>query len=639
MTRFRPARNVVLLLSLIALLFILLALIQQSIDVARKGLVTGETSAKTRLLELGGNAMLGSFKTIAVGLLWYQESELKERRELMELEGVYRALAKLQPTEIKAYVFLVWNMAYNIQYDAATVVEAWKWVQRAIEFGEQGVQRNLNHPAVWELYWQIGWVYSHRCASLDDNRTRYFRRQIEKPVSEGGQGKDPYLVAADWYEKAWGAAIRPGARKVNIRLVSQWAHAYSQRANEAERNDDFDTMIRYREKAIEIHELIMNYTENGEIQFPKYEKTGQKLVAELRTLIRLHKQAREAGHLRDIGQTEAALGLWLDTAREWLALFNGMPYSDEYQRNLDRSAGALESLAAGISDSQHKADVMSTVLTLRYQAAVPHRRSTKAARDLQRTLVPYDQFLDGRSGPQELLRNKELVLSISRAWARIIANLPGDKELAARAEAGIRRSDSLYGSLSPDERSELLENWMILMASSDIDTPAGRQRIRQAALQRDTALLQLTGSIAQSIEQLGRLFEAAAPPAQWEPIAARAFVAIPATHSLAHKAMRYWSALLRRDKAYAEDARVAEQHLVRIAEALDETAEIAANVLGEASSTDDRRSPQNLALPAGAIWRTLHEFDPANSQYLKKSLEHAKKVRREPGVQADSPSH
>jgi len=638
-SRFRPSKTVVVLLALIALLSALLWPVQESIDVAREGLVTGQTSAETRLLELGGNAMLGSFKTIAVGLLWYQESELKDRRELMELEGVYRALAKLQPTEIKAYVFLVWNMAYNIQYDAATVVEAWKWVKRAIEFGEKGAERNLNHPGVWELYWQIGWVYSHRCASLDDNRTRYFRQQIEKPVSEGGQGKAPYLVAADWYEKAWNAAIRPGARKVNIRLISQWAHAYAQLANEAEKAGDVDTMIRFREKAIRIHELIINHTENGKIQFPKYEETGRKLSAELRALIRLHKQARKADHLRDTGRTREAAQLRLETAREWLVLFQGMPYSDEYQRNLDRSADALESLAGGIDDAQLRNDTMSTILTLRYEAAVPHRRSDTAARNLQRTLARYDEFLAGLAGPKEFLRNKELVQSIARSWARIIANLPDDPGLAARAEAAIRRSDSLYAGLAPEERSELIENWMMLMASSDIDTPAGRQRIRQAALQRDTALLQLTSGIVRSMEQLGRLFQDGAPPDQWEPVAARAFVAIPAARALAQEAVRYWSALLRRDEPYAADARVAEQHLVRIAEALGETAEIATNVLGQPASSDDGRSPQNLVHPAGAIWRTLHQFAPANNRYLKKSLEHAKKVRRKPRVQAHSHSH
>ncbi len=138
MTRNRPVFALLVLLGF-ALGFSCLFHLQDRIDEARRPLGgAGNLTAQGRLIELGSSVMLGSFKTVLVDSLWYRADVLKEQLEWAELDGVIRFIAKVQPTDVAMYDHYIWHMAYNVQFDAPTVVDAWRWVRRAIEFGPGG---------------------------------------------------------------------------------------------------------------------------------------------------------------------------------------------------------------------------------------------------------------------------------------------------------------------------------------------------------------------------------------------------------------------------------------------------------------------------------------------------------------------
>lgn len=580
-----------------------LPLLQRHIDESRRGLLTpAQVSPKDQLIELGSTVMLGSFRTVAVVILWDQAMTLKDEREWTRLEGVVYLIAKVQPTDIEAYVFQVYNLAYNVQYDAPTVVEGWKWVKRAVEFGRQGVERNPNHPKVWRLYWQIGWIYAHRCADVGGARTRYFADQVQKE-----EGKSPYLVAADWYQKAFEAACRTDAAKVNEHQLSQWAYAYAHLAREMETQDNYDAMMRWRKKAVEIHQLIMD-------RFPAYRPSGAEAIAQLRQLMGLHETRKLADACRLRGERDKEFPLRIDLLNGWGALFRRNPAMKEAERNFDRSIDDLQALAETMPDPQRRDSLLQTLLVMRYHAATPERGSAEATDRLEHALAPFEQRLAAVLTKDELLRQKDLVRLVAGARARVTLNSPNDKERARKAEAAIRTYDALFQLLPPQEqaaqRRELEDDWLTLLSASDIDSPLGRQRLRTAAERLQAELLPRYAQIVQGLAALRPRIEAGVEIPNDDPALRASRAAASQAAPVVTQAIFCWSALLKKEAAYAEDARAAEQHLVILATALDEAGEAVAQVLG--------RENNDFALQARSLWQMLHEFAPANTLYLQR---------------------
>ncbi len=599
----------------------LLQLAQRGVDRSRQGLLaTPDISARDRLIELGATVMLGSFRTIVVDWLWYRAAILKEQRQWVELDGVIRLIAKFQPTDIAAYNFQVWNMAYNIQYDAPTAAEAWKWVSKAIELGERGAERNRNHPNIWRLYCQIARVYWHRCAFLKDARARYFEKRVKEKL-----GKNPYLLAAEWFEKAWNAAPKTGANKANVHHLSMWAYTYDNLARELEKQGKIEEMIRWREEAIEKHRTIMR-------EFPEYVETGQEAIADLRRLIHLHQDAQRADRLREKHNLAEETKLRLEITRRWSDVLRKNRFSEEARRNVNRSADDLESVLSRLTDPEQTKKVRSTILRTRYLAADPKFSSAEATKKLEAAVLPYDRQLGEAPSSPQLLRNKDIVRRISRIWHRIIANSPGNEKRARKAETAIKRYDSLLQLLPEAERKEqldeLADHWLTLLTSSDIDTALGRRRVKQAALRYEKRLLPLCPHLAAFLVVLAQRSKAGASAAIQKQMAGEISALTMQIHHLADKARDYWSALLQKDEPYADVAGVAERHLRTVAESLEKVIEAAEATLGSTTDVRNQRDPRSLVYWTRRIWRTLHEFDPRNVTYLQKAHQSAKRAPR-----------
>ncbi len=587
-----------------------LALLQRGIDEARVGLITpGNMTARERLIELGSTVVLGSFRTVAVAFLWTRATVLKDRREHVELDGVIRLIAKFQPTDIDAQTHQIWNMAYNVQYDAPNVVTAWSWVKRALEFGERAIRRNVHHPRVWKLYWQIGWVYSHRCADVGDKRTEYFQKQVEKSVNEGGQGKHPYLVAADWYEKAFHAALQTEAKSSFVaHRISMWAYAYANLARQLEKRGDIDGMICYRKKAVEVHQRLMDTFGDA------YLRDGQEKVAELEELIALHERAREAEQLKD--KPDEAVRKWLHVAQGWAAIAQKHPDQEEALRNADRAADAIEAVAERLTDASARDDALLEAMKTRYWAA-PLRRGLSAATDaLERSAARLDRALDAITSARSLAEKHDLVWWVARAQARVAILSRTDKNRLDGAAASLTRYHSILDFLDADQRASamqrLIDLWVPLLNLTDLDSSLGRNYVRQTAEAHENQLLPLCAEITRLLTELLRLGEQT-PAAEQQRLIGEILPRRQAACYLADRAVEYWAVLLRRDKPYADVAPVAQKHLEAIANAIDALAR---------AGGDHIRHPQDSRMfssTARNAWRILHEYEPDNATYKEKS--------------------
>jgi tetratricopeptide (TPR) repeat protein len=472
----------------LVLAYAVLGVLQFGIDRARSGLLGGSgITARERLVELGTTVMLGSLRTVAVAVLWYQAQELKEQKQWAELDGVFRWISRVQPTDIEAQVFQAWNMAFNVQYDATTVVEGWRWIEKAVDFAKQGARRNQNHPLVWKLYWQIADIYSRRCASVQGDRTRYFRDQVLKKY-----GKSPHLVAAEWYKKAFKSARetqKTNPSLVNVHWVAMWAYAYEELARDREAEGKIEECIRFRQEAIDRLRKVCE-------AFPDYAAdVGDKKVGEWENLIALYRLEKQADQLRQTGSVTEEMRLRLRLAAEWGKLMTQTPSIPEYGRSADRAADALRDLRATVSAPELRTTLLDAILRTRVAAAHPERQSKSAVDKLESALRLFDERLAAIANTEDLLRERSLVLRVARAWGRVLAN-PGTTEARSRAAAAaIERADRLvFRALPESERPRnvprAVELWITYLSHSKTDAPIGRQRVRDAAVVSQAALPQ-----------------------------------------------------------------------------------------------------------------------------------------------------
>ena len=632
MTRASKHWLAIVILALVCLVprYGVLALLQGEIDRSRAGLLDSpNVTPEQRLVELGTTVMLGSFRTALVSFLWYRADQLKQQREHIELEGVIRFIAKVQPTDIEAYCFQVWNMGYNVQYDASNVVEAWKWIKRAIDFGKEGVDRNPNHPKIWRLYFELGQIYFHRCATAVGARTAYFRKKVEEE-----EGRSPFDVAAYWFERAWKAGIRPDARRPNVHWLAMWAHTYARMATEAEEAGDVDEMIRDRNRAIELHELIMNYAVDGKKRFPEYERAGKDAVARLRRFIDLHQARRQADQFQAEGRLDDERRLRVRVAREWRNTIEKDPTGREAGRNVGRAADELESLLARVSDTKTQGQLRYEILETRYSAAHPQRRSKEAVDKLEAAVAVQDQRLAAMRSPQQLVRSKGDVRRNARIWHRIVSNLSSDRNRAQKALEALTRYDSILGLLAPGERrtagKELWEYWLALINLTDIDAPLARRRVTEVATAAEKDLLLRCQAVVGLFNELGPLPPGVKPSANQARILSQVFGHTTVAHGSADTAVPSWAALLRKEEFYRTAAQMAEQHLRAIAEALETVADAAEHTFGEVDEVREKWDPRGFGPRARGIWRLLHEYNPRNLLYKEKSRRPVRKRRPRP---------
>ncbi len=77
-------------------------------------------------------AALGTFRGLAVDVLWARADHLQTEGEYFEAQTLSQWITMLQPRFQKVWAFQAWNLAYNISVAAQVPTERWSWVRRGI---------------------------------------------------------------------------------------------------------------------------------------------------------------------------------------------------------------------------------------------------------------------------------------------------------------------------------------------------------------------------------------------------------------------------------------------------------------------------------------------------------------------------
>ncbi|MEM9416535.1 MAG: hypothetical protein AAGA29_13825 [Planctomycetota bacterium] len=153
-------------------------------------------------------ASTGSFRGIAVNVLWYRIEKLKEQGKFAEANALARSIVSLQPRFPGAWEFMAWNMAYNISVQCNTAEERWYWVNNGLNLlRDEGIP---NNPRSIQLYRQLSWILSHKMGGRTDDMHWYYKREFaeewETVLFAPLTGKDPIpngnrlAHPADWHD-------------------------------------------------------------------------------------------------------------------------------------------------------------------------------------------------------------------------------------------------------------------------------------------------------------------------------------------------------------------------------------------------------------------------------------------------------
>jgi len=125
--------------------------------------------------EIAFTYAIGSFRGLAVDVLWSRAWNLKQEGQYYELMQLSDWITRLQPRFPKVWEFHAHNLSYNLADAVQTEQEAWMWVQAGIRLlRDQGIPLN---PRAVALYEQLGYIYLDRVGKFSAEMHWYFKRE------------------------------------------------------------------------------------------------------------------------------------------------------------------------------------------------------------------------------------------------------------------------------------------------------------------------------------------------------------------------------------------------------------------------------------------------------------------------------
>jgi len=127
-------------------------------------------------------AALGTFRGLAVDVLWARADALQDAGEFFEAQTLAQWITTLQPRFPKVWSFQAWNMAYNISVSTPNPAERWGWINRGIALvRDRGMPLN---PADPNLPVELAWIYFHKIGGKVDREHWYYKARLAREFRE-----------------------------------------------------------------------------------------------------------------------------------------------------------------------------------------------------------------------------------------------------------------------------------------------------------------------------------------------------------------------------------------------------------------------------------------------------------------------
>ena len=226
----------------------------------------GELRASSLLPTYIGSLFLGSFRAVAIDILWIQMQRMREQEHrYFETVEYMELITKLQPRNPEAWAYMAWDSGYNIanQYRTAEDVEALRrlernlardpksekllaqrdklkdriakkdekyriWVKRGLQTLVEACRHMPDDPYLHHDIGQTLWTKSAWSTGiLEDQFIRAIEGDddLQKTLGEGlppGKRRSPFELAEVWFDKGEGklkALIKEGRFRVYRTLL------------------------------------------------------------------------------------------------------------------------------------------------------------------------------------------------------------------------------------------------------------------------------------------------------------------------------------------------------------------------------------------------------------------------------------
>lgn len=127
-------------------------------------------------------AALGTFRGLAVDVLWARADHLQYQGEYFEAQTLAQWITTLQPRFQKVWAFQAFNLAYNISVATQISTERWSWVSKAIELLRQrGIPLNPKAP---QLQMELAWIFHNKIGGTNDKDHWYYKARIARDMQE-----------------------------------------------------------------------------------------------------------------------------------------------------------------------------------------------------------------------------------------------------------------------------------------------------------------------------------------------------------------------------------------------------------------------------------------------------------------------
>jgi hypothetical protein len=127
-------------------------------------------------------AALGTFRGLAVDLLWSRAEHLQDQGEFFEAQTLSQWITTLQPRFQKVWSFQAWNLAWNLAAATQVPAERWGWVSRGIELlRARGIPLN---PRAANLYFELAWIFQNKIGRVGDKEHWYYKARLAEEMQE-----------------------------------------------------------------------------------------------------------------------------------------------------------------------------------------------------------------------------------------------------------------------------------------------------------------------------------------------------------------------------------------------------------------------------------------------------------------------
>jgi hypothetical protein len=145
-------------------------------------------------------ATLG-LRGVASQILWQKANNYKMKEDFINYKATLEQITKVQPHIISVWIFLAWNLSYNVSVEFDDFRERYRWVIKGIQFLKEGISHNPTEP---RLQYELGRIISQKIGTADEHLQ--FRKLFKEDEDFHGTrplaSRDNWLVGKEWYDQA-----------------------------------------------------------------------------------------------------------------------------------------------------------------------------------------------------------------------------------------------------------------------------------------------------------------------------------------------------------------------------------------------------------------------------------------------------